>query len=75
MLPFNGSWQRRACQIFQMNNVGFNVDSGNGYATVMKLDRNNITTIIADWPKEFCKFGECLSHLDVFNPWLRFYKL
>lgn len=45
-----------------MNNVGFNVDFGNGYATVMKLDRDNITTVLADWPKEFCKLGECLIY-------------
>jgi hypothetical protein len=62
MLPFNCSWQRRACQIFQMNNVGFNVDFGNGCATVGKSDRDNITTVLADWPKEFCKLGECLIY-------------
>ena len=45
-----------------MNNVGFNVDFGNGYATVIKFDRDNITTVLADWPKEFFKLGECLIY-------------
>lgn len=61
MLPFSSSWQRRACQTFHMNNVGFNADFGNGYATFMQLDRDNIFTALVDWPREFCNFFECLS--------------
>ena len=44
-----------------MNNVGFNAVSGNGYATVMQGDRDNIVTALADWPRVFCNFCEFLS--------------
>ena len=44
-----------------MNDVGFNVDFGNGYATIIHLDRDNIATTFADWPRGFCNFGECLN--------------
>jgi hypothetical protein len=44
-----------------MNNFGFNVVPGNGYATVMQGDRDNIVTALADWPRGFYNFFEFLS--------------
>ena len=61
VLPFSCSWQRRARQIFRMNNVGFNAVSGNGCATVMQGNRDNIVTALADWPRGSCSFCEFLS--------------
>jgi hypothetical protein len=61
MLPFSGSWQRRARQILRSNNVGLNTDLSNGYTKIMQLDRDNIVTTLADWPRGFCNSCECLS--------------
>jgi len=44
-----------------MNKVGFNADFGNGYAMSMQLNRDNIVPALADWPRGFCNFCECLS--------------